>query len=186
VITYSNWHSTQTADGGAATGLFWIDKRIRPDQINQGDGIGNTILAAENDFAGRFAVPVYRENPPNTNPRRQSEFEMCEVAFFVGDEGVHLQGESGVGDDQASPTSLAVLNTDLDHFKINYGVQNRGAKDGWLPAPNSSHGEGVHVMFADGRVTFLNESLNEAVYVKLLTWNGQNKGEGIVNPSSYE
>jgi hypothetical protein len=37
----------------------------------------------------------------------------------------------------------------------------------------------VHGLFTDGRVQFLNENMNEAVYARSLTWNGQRKGQLI-------
>ena len=184
-IIWSNDHSSQYADGGISTGLFWIDKKIRLDQINQGDGMGNTLMATENVFAGRWAVTVDRQNPPNTLPRIQGEPAMREVIFVVGDDGIYLQGESSTGDDVASPTSLQVVETNLEHYGINYGVRHGSSSDGSLPAPNSNHGDGVHALFADGRVIYLNESMDAAVYCKLLTWDGQRKGEGIINPSSF-
>jgi prepilin-type N-terminal cleavage/methylation domain-containing protein len=179
-LTFSNWYDSQSADGGKATGLFWIDTTVRLGDVNQGDGLEHTLMLTENVFATSFAeTPLYHINPSNTIPRIQSHpKEIGGVSFLIGDDGIQLQGESSTGNDSAFPTSLRIVATNLEHYRINSGVRTGGG-EGWLPAPNSYHGDGVHGLFTDGRVQFLNENMNEAVYARSLTWNGQRKGQLI-------
>jgi prepilin-type processing-associated H-X9-DG protein len=47
-----------------------------------------------------------------------------------------------------------------------------------MPAPNSRHTGGVHMLWVDGRVTFVSENVNQEVYAMSLTWNGGNQNGG--------
>lgn len=184
-LTYSNWHDTDSADGGRETGLFWIDDVTGPDEVSRGDGTTNTLLLTENLYAESWSDPIYRANPPRTIPERQSEPEIMQVIFVVGDDAVQLEGESDVPDTgRDQPTSLRILDTDLGHYKINYGVTNNGF-EGSLCAPNSLHPGGVNALFADGHTSFLSQSIDEAVYCRLVTWAGGRNNQLIDGSDAF-
>ena len=179
-IIYSNFHSTVDADGGRETGIFWVDKNVTLDEIGGGDGIGQTLLATENVFATNWWEPVYYMQGASTVPDRSTNGRVAGVIVTVGDDGVRLQGESHNGDDPADPTSLRMISTSLEQYGINYGIKKGGGSEGLLPGPNSNHaGGGVNVLYSDGRVEFLSESVSEAVYCAMITWGGSIRAEQI-------
>lgn len=179
-LTYSNSHDVLAADGGRETGLFWIDDAIDLDRVAAGDGQGQTLMATENVFASNWWTPVVHDFPPNTIPDLRSEPAVMGVIVSIGDDGIQLQGEStmNAANHPAQQKSLRIVRTDLDHYGINYGIRNSG-REGSLTGPNSRHIGGVSVLFSDGRVEFLAETVNEAVYATMLTWGGSIKGEQI-------
>lgn len=176
-LLYTNSHSTDDSDGGRESGLFWVDKNVTLDEVGGGDGIGQTLLATENVFATNWWEPVYYMQGGNTIPDRSTDGNVMGVIVTVGDDGIRLQAEANNNDDPAVPTSLRMISTNLQHYGINYGIRNRGT-EGFLSAPNSNHaGGGVNVLYTDGRVEFLSESVSEAVYAAMITWGGSIKGE---------
>lgn len=177
-LIYSNWHMTTSADGGHETGVFWIDRDVSLDDMNRGDGVSRTLIITENTFATRWTDVIWYLQGPNTIPDRSTNGRMMGVAFVIGDDGIQLQGESSAGDDIAQPTGMQIISTNLQHYAINYGVSN-GGSEGFLPAPNSNHGGGVHGLFADGRVIYINENIDQAVYARMLTWKGSARGERL-------
>ncbi|MGC1274972.1 MAG: DUF1559 domain-containing protein [Planctomycetaceae bacterium] len=179
-LTYSNSHDAQASDGGKETGLFWIDQTVTLDLVAAGDGQGQTLMATENVFASNWWEPVIHMYGGYTVPDRRSESEIMGVIVSIGDDGIQLQGEPTI-DAKDEPTlqkSLRIVRTDLDHYGINYGIRNNGF-EGSLTGPNAHHTGGVCVLFSDGRVEFLSETVNEAVYAVMLTWGGSIKGEQI-------
>lgn len=105
-----------------------------------------------------------------------------DVGFAIGDDGIQLEGESNPDEDVAVPDSLRILSTNLQHYAINAGVnhvQGGTISDGALPAPNSKHEGGVHMLWCDGRVSFVSENIDAFVYARSLTWAGNKKGEAI-------
>jgi prepilin-type N-terminal cleavage/methylation domain-containing protein/prepilin-type processing-associated H-X9-DG protein len=180
-LTYSNWHTTKTAEGGKVSGLFWIDEYVTLDEIGQGDGTGQTLMLTENVFATRWDEKVYFIQGTSSNPFLTTHPEVMGVIFVVGDDGIQLQGETSIPDMEKLPaTSLNVLDVNLEHYSINYGIHN-GGLEGSLSAPNSNHPGGVNMLFADGRVVFMSESINQSVYARLLTYDGSRNGEALPN-----
>ncbi|MBA3314713.1 MAG: DUF1559 domain-containing protein [Planctomycetota bacterium] len=175
-LLYTNSHSTKDSDGGRESGLFWVDKNVTLDEINVGDGLGQTLLATENVFATNWWEPVYYMQGGNTVPDRSTNGQVMGVIVTVGDDGIRLQGEANNNDDPTRPTSLRLVSTNLQHYKINYGIRN-GGTEGFLSAPNSNHSGGVNVLYADGRVEFVSENIHEAVYAAMITWGGSLKSE---------
>jgi prepilin-type N-terminal cleavage/methylation domain-containing protein/prepilin-type processing-associated H-X9-DG protein len=168
-------HNTETSDGGWGTGMFWADRKVNLNSVTNADGATNTVAFTENLYAGSWAQPVlYADgrSPAAGDPR------LCEVAFGIGDDGIQLEGEASAGNDTASPTSLRILSTDLERYAINIAAAHSGGgSEGLMPAPNSGHIGGVNMLWVDGRVTFVSENVNQAVYAMSLTWNGAKNGE---------
>ena len=51
-------------------------------------------------------------------------------------------------------------------------------EEGAFPYPNSTHAQGCHFLFCDGRVQFLNEQIEHTVHLRLFTPNGTGKRNG--------
>ena len=65
-------------------------------------------------------------------------------------------------------------------YGINYDYRNTGRPYAW--GPGSRHDGGAHLLFGDGRVTFVNESVNQGLLNALTTIQGR---EPIEIPSSF-
>ncbi|MBT6153314.1 MAG: DUF1559 domain-containing protein [Planctomycetaceae bacterium] len=174
-VIATNSHNTETSDGGWGTGMFWADRPVNLTSVTNADGATNTVALTENIYAGSWSQTVlYADgrSPAAGEPR------LCEVAFGIGDDGIQLKGEASAGNDTASPTSLQILSTDLERYAINIAAAHSGGgSEGLMPAPNSYHIGGVNMLWVDGRVTFVSENINQAVYAMSLTWNGAKLGE---------
>jgi prepilin-type N-terminal cleavage/methylation domain-containing protein len=179
-----NWANT-TDDTGTArrTGVFWrsftpdgANIAVTLDDISQGDGLGQTILLAENiqsrSFISRglrdvgFALPV----------------DMSSGAPSGSNSGAIGAGTSSLGlgtgfSLSADPASLAAANM-TPNFNLSVAV-------GGAPRPASNHVGTFNVVFTDGAARGLNASMNGNVLARLLTWDGQRNGQAITNQSDY-
>lgn len=177
-VVRTDWHSTETADGGFESGVFWPNKDLTLSTITNHDGTSNTIAATENIYAGDWHVDALENQ--NYPPYDICTVNFVDLGFGIGDDGIQMEGETSVGSDPARPTSLKIIALNLEHYDINGGVKHpRGGVDGAIPAPNSNHTGGVHMLWCDGRVTFMNESTDDSVYARALTWAGQRKGQAL-------
>lgn len=176
-LIYTGRHNTKIADGGYESGVFWPDKDVKLSAITIHDGTSNTVAASENIYARDWGTKVLYPSP------QSGYYPTCEpavgdVAFGIGDDGIQLEGESSPGNDQAIPTSLKIIATNLEHHGINKAVNHpAGGSEGFISAPNSHHTGGVHMLWCDGRVTFVAENIDAFVYARTLTWAGSKKGE---------
>jgi prepilin-type processing-associated H-X9-DG protein len=50
--------------------------------------------------------------------------------------------------------------------------------EGAFPYPNSTHAQGCHFLFCDGRVQFLSDQIEHTVHLRLMTPNGTGKRSG--------
>ncbi len=181
-LIITNSHEIKTSDGGFGTGVFWSDRDLHLGDITNGDGTSNTLMATENLYAGSWTQQVIYSNPgvPAASPG------VAGVAFGIGDDGIQLEGESSAGNDIAFPTSLKIISTELQHYKINAGANHpAGASEGALPAPNSRHTGGVNVLWCDGHVSFMNENIDAFEYARAITWRGNRQGEQVSGSGSH-
>ncbi|MBD3674559.1 MAG: DUF1559 domain-containing protein [Planctomycetaceae bacterium] len=178
-LIYTGSHNTKKADGGYESGVFWPDKDVKLSAITINDGTSNTVAASENIYARDWGTKVLYDDPasgyyPRCDP------SAGDVAFGIGDDGIQLEGETSPGNDQAIPTSLRIIATNLEHHGINKAVTHpAGGSEGFISAPNSHHTGGVHMLWCDGRVSFVAENIDAFVYARSLTWAGSKKGEQI-------
>ena len=115
------------------------------------DGLSQTILASENVRGGRDPSDP-DETWASPNPYRHS--------FYIGNPC--LGGSCGPGN--------------VDYRRCNAGADaiNSGlfAPEGLSPVPNAFHAGGVHMVFGDGRVQFVSQSLDGPVYAALASPQG--------------
>lgn len=173
-VISTNGHNSHSADGGWETGVFWADRDLDIAFVTSNDGTANTIAMSENLYADRWTSAVMYAD--NRNPAEASP-SVNNVAFGIGDDGIQLEGESSTGNDTASPTSLRIVAMDLGMYAINAAVSNPGGgSEGLMPAPNSRHTGGVHMLWCDGHVSFMSENINQFVYAEALTWGAGDQG----------
>jgi prepilin-type N-terminal cleavage/methylation domain-containing protein/prepilin-type processing-associated H-X9-DG protein len=149
------------------TGVFFRDRPASLDSINQGDGLTHTIMLIENVDARRwfsgqsrnmaFGVNVNVAEFPVTN---DYELRLANMTLGVG------------VDPRSLPNSRAV--------------------DGWSPGPglaprpSSNHTGGViNVLFCDGGVRTISDSMDWRVYCRLVTSDGGRHGQDMVRDDAY-
>lgn len=162
-----DYNGDSSADAGdipiaRATGVFWRASqdggpKMTLDYVSSGDGLSMTLMFSENVLARNY-------KSPNTG----------DIAFGI------------VWD----PTAAAVpgrltLPSPFGLDTYDGAVNNDGINDDFTAAPgtrsrpSSNHPGIVNAAFCDGRVTSINENIDEAVYARLLTPNGQRYGQRV-------
>jgi len=133
------------------------------------DGLSQTIMVTENVRTGY--------NPADATASFASPLPaLC--AFYIGDPCLGGTCSSG----------------NVDYSRCNMGTSgiNSGlaSPEGTSPVPNSFHDGGVNMAFADGRVKFVSQAINGAVYAALVSpggWRLQNSPlqQVIVSDADY-
>jgi prepilin-type processing-associated H-X9-DG protein len=166
-----------------ASGVFWRTSpgiaSVSLDGISNGDGLGQTVLLAENiqsgnwisrdiDYVG-FGVPLAVTSNYLGAPSR----------FNNGEVGPAVPGFTGLL--QIAPTYRVYNTLDYDG-RINAKLSQPRGK---APRPSSNHSGNVNFVFCDGAARPINANINQAVYTCLLSWDGQRRGQPLVDESSF-
>jgi len=169
-----------------STGVFFRQSPFTSsiDFISVGDGQSNTIMITENlsaaswnlsrdTFAGYGVNHVgFGIRIPTTNAAPTGTLFNCGVTAATFTSSLALQTTANFTSSSSNP----------DQWEIN---RNLYAAVGAAPRPSSQHAGGVNVVMSDARGIFLNETVDKAVYAKLLTSNGVTYGEATLNSASY-
>lgn len=153
---------TWAIDITRSTGVFFrstTGRRIRRNENE--DGSGQTIMFSENVQAGRWDSPF------------TGDITFGADAVFFVDIPTAVIGPLSLGGD------LFLMNRSTINAEIDTAVH------GKAPRPSSFHHMGVHVGFLDGSARFISESINDFIYFRLLTRNGQNYGQELVSDGTY-
>ena len=152
-------------------------RRMSQDYINTNDGTGNTLLLAENSGPNStfHSIAAY-------NDYRQLGF---------GLDVMDLQDASGTLTTLNDPNTAYNLNnvdpskqTTNPVARLGESAPNSDTADLNKPRASSAHGDIIHVAFCDGRAASFSETIDSRVYIRLLTPNGRNFGEGVLDPGS--
>jgi prepilin-type N-terminal cleavage/methylation domain-containing protein/prepilin-type processing-associated H-X9-DG protein len=159
---------------GTDTGKYPWDRRTSGSSIT--DGSGQTILASENLLAGASKASAYTGNIDTNWASPHPNFSM-----FVASDNICPQGNCSTGLTGNTTTGADGPNWTFANFKgpvggqpsyefINYGqnVPTEGA----FPYLSSNHSGGVNVLYCDGSVRFLPDTVDGTVYSKLITPSG--------------
>ncbi len=143
-----------------ATGIFWRPVtgnpfRMTQDYVSRSDGMGQTLLLAENSDASDF---------------RSTSVDYVGVGF-----------SAVAGEFSASSLGLGGV-TSTSYARSQPGSTVVAAP---VPRPTSGHAGLVNVFFADGHGQSLNTAIDGAVYAQLITPAGTLHGQGIVNSGDY-
>jgi prepilin-type N-terminal cleavage/methylation domain-containing protein len=170
--------SIDAVDYSAArtSGVFWRNgsnwgtSTVTLDDISGGDGLGQTILIGENLQSGNWIS-------------RDTDY----VGFGIP---IPSSGNAGVG--AIGGTSVAQSLTINSNYNINisstvFGQMNLdpAATRGTRPRPSSNHSGLCNFLFGDGSGKGLATNMNTNVYTRLLSWDGQRRGQVVVNPSDF-
>ncbi len=173
------------------SGVFWRDQDVTLDQISSADGTSQTIFLAENLNIKSYATNVYLGGwiSPYTGdtafgaritstyaagPPAVSTVTAATTAGGIGGTtkatGLILSGTNQVTGFAASATELSKINYDFN-----------SAIDGQSPRPSSLHPGVVNIAFGDGAVRLIGQSIDDTVYLRLLTPFGGRYGQNVVN-----
>jgi prepilin-type N-terminal cleavage/methylation domain-containing protein len=134
------------------------------DDINNGDGLGQTIMFSEQTRLGNL-----NNNDITTNN-----------TIFSASVGNMMSG--GMSPGQAYPGGTAAAQS------LNLGTVDTlgtGGLNGSTAGPSSNHGDIVHVAFCDGAAKGISDNINVRVYLRLLSHNGQRFNQGVDGSNSY-
>ncbi|MDX2037391.1 MAG: DUF1559 domain-containing protein [Isosphaeraceae bacterium] len=159
---------------GTATGKMPWDVRSGPNSIV--DGAGTTILASENFLAGASNGSTYTGGVPTNWACPHPNFVM-----FIGSDSICPSGNCSSGlrvstdstGTQTDGPGWANANnknstTVLEYINVGQDLTDEGS----APFPSSNHGGGVNMLFCDGSVKFISDTIDGTVYAKIITPNG--------------
>lgn len=155
------------------TGVFFRPNnlvKMTIDRISRGDGLQNTILITENVNAGA--------DGDWSSPR------FANMAFAVN---ANVDGSSipqNFGAAGRGPLDMPGSAEDWTGSQLNDA--NEGILPGASFAPSSGHPGIVVVCWADGRVKALNDTIDQRVYVRLVTPDGTRGGQLVQDDSATE
>src|SRR5581483_6285601 len=121
----------------------------------------------DTDYVG-FGIPV------------MINLQSTPTRFDSGEVGLAVAGFTGPL--QISPNYKVHDSLNLWDGRMNAKLSN---PRGTAPRPSSNHAGTVNFVFCDGAARPLNASMSQAVYAMLLSWDGQRKGQPIVDESTY-
>ncbi len=176
---------TNTPDNGdlkifRATGVFFPPgptgkSSVSLDFISEGDGQTNTIMLTENLQAQRWDIPArlhdvaFALRVTNDNPNSSSGQPDAVGAISPRDRRAYQLILAGGGSADFGP-SFPNRNKD-------------NANEGEAPRPSSNHAGQFNVAFCDGRVRALNDNIDQRVYARLVTSDGQRHGQDLLRES---
>jgi prepilin-type N-terminal cleavage/methylation domain-containing protein len=153
---------------GQATGVIWPQDITGTwssslDYVSTGDGTTTTILITENLQAGKW-------------------YDVSTAGLGFGVKITSLTAaypNAGTAANQLNGTGTPPV---PDDWFIN---RNLSATQYAAPRPSSQHAGGVNVIMCDGSGKYLNENMDQGVFIKLTTSNGVSYGEGPLDQGSY-
>jgi prepilin-type N-terminal cleavage/methylation domain-containing protein/prepilin-type processing-associated H-X9-DG protein len=152
---------------GTTTGKFsWDSKTTSTTMV---DGASQTILGSENVLAG-----YSQSNPAIGNNASNWATAHPNVIGFIASDKIAPSGSctnlanNGTAADASGWAAANPPRTGVQEY-INAGAKNVNALEGTSPYISSNHTGGANVLFCDGAVRFLSETIDGTVYSKLIT-----------------
>ena len=156
-------------------------RSLRIDNLIQGDGASNTIMATEHLSDGLFfqgVLPAWNAwGAQNQNPyQHQNQFRI-DLNQLVGACTLPV-GQAANTLNFTGWTNLGKIGINQIGLDVNGDpVQGKG--------PSSNHGSMAMFLFCDGRAQPINSSVFTPVLLQLITSNGQRLGQGVLDNASY-
>lgn len=182
-----DWNRSALIDTGdlelaRTTGVFWrqgYGNDVTLDDISNGDGLSTTLLLAENTQSGLWIS-------------RDVDYIGFGLTVALNSGMPSLADNGDIGNASVTPTATQLALALGSTFKLNNpGVATENANiaanpntsQGVAPRPNSNHAGNFNVAFVDGSAKGLLTNMNYGVYARIITWDGQRKGQVVVNES---
>jgi prepilin-type N-terminal cleavage/methylation domain-containing protein/prepilin-type processing-associated H-X9-DG protein len=171
-----DWNRSTGIDSGdfnlaRSSGVFWrqgFGNTVTIDDISNGDGLGQTLMIAENIQSGQWIS-------------RDVDFIGFGLTIAVDSSGTPTLADNGdIGNSSVTPTTpqqafrfgptFRLSNATTPSENAGLGA-NTNAGQGTAPRPNSSHSGNINVLFCDGAARGLNQTMDSSVYARLVTWD---------------
>jgi prepilin-type N-terminal cleavage/methylation domain-containing protein len=158
-----------------SAGVFFPEgsRLMTLDYIEQGDGMGQTVMFSEQITTANFLIGSATDaaTPPVRN--------MNTATYFQISMGALLPTSASV----VTGTTLNLNTPSPGVTSIGTNMINVGPND--LSGPASSHPSLVFVAFCDGRAQAVAENINFKVWMKLVTPNGQRNSQGTLGANQF-
>ncbi len=159
---------------GTDTGKMGWDRRTSISAIT--DGTSQTILGSENLLAGYASSYNITGGPSTSGAQLNWAAPHPNAVMMIASDKVGKDGVTGLTPSTATGTdggdwtfaNFRGTGTNVSYEYINYGTNNV-TTDGAFPYPSSNHSGGVNVLFCDGGVRFIQDTVDGTVYSKLIT-----------------
>jgi prepilin-type N-terminal cleavage/methylation domain-containing protein/prepilin-type processing-associated H-X9-DG protein len=165
-----------------ATGVFWRQTsdgfRMTLDKISVGDGVTNTIMATENLNAQNWGWQTSNTTYDYALANVNTSTGLLDTAFVVA----AAPGFAGSDLTFASGAAPLAFGTAAYNSKPNV---NLGTYRGHSPFPSSRHPGTFNVGFCGGNVKSVSESIDQTVYVRLVTPTGTKYGQLPVGDDQF-
>ncbi len=159
---------------GKATGVIWRDTDMTLDYVGTGDGTENTMMIAENLNSDNWASGNTWDLAFAAKVGSTGWAAATSPTFA---QGAYPTGFSGVGSLQPLPATTSPVGDSRPGAPINGTVK--------APRPSSNHGGTINVVMVSGAGRSIADTIDQRVYLKLLTSNGQQYGETTLNSSDF-
>lgn len=170
---YYGWTTAQSVRAALSAGPFRFTRQGKSrtfDSIEQGDGLEQTILFSEQRRAGNFRY--------GNLPRVAGGVPTAPGGGFANWFGADVTDFNKVPGDTVD-TSLRLAGIVGTAGNSALGVRNK------LAGATSNHIGVVHVAFVSGSTRGIADTVDELVWLRLLTHNGQRSRQNIVNDADY-
>lgn len=181
LVAYTGTGTTDAAVG-QATGVIWpiaspsgaTGFSSSLEYVSTGDGTSTTLLITENLQAGKWHDGASTATYNGSTAALGFGIQMPSNPKLMYP-NINTTGAAG------NVLSIGAA-ASPDNWFIN---RNLSAAQYASPRPSSQHAGGVNVIMCDGAGKFLNESMDQIVFTKLMTSNGVSYGEGPLDQGSY-
>lgn len=170
-----------------ATGVFW--RRLSDDTFRQrllqiSDGMSRTFMVSENlqagtydaETTGRIAFGISISVDPTIAP-----WHISTGAQGLCMNNCPMRTRPGSGSPNLLPLATFNLHDAENDNNARINAES-GGSTGEHPRPSSNHSGGVNMLWCDARATFINENIDEQVYVYLISTAGERYEQPIVSP----
>ncbi len=151
------------------------------DRISLKDGLGQTLMILENHNSRNWGKAVQNANTTYANYTAPDVYPVtgssgssqnttvldCGIVVNIADLGVTLPTNGSL---------VFAVNSKTSAININ-----KGFSPGASPFPSSTHPGIVTAAFCDGRVRTLNDNMDYATYIKLISSGGTRRGQPPMN-----
>lgn len=151
------------------SGVFWRASpdgfRMTVDYISSKDGTTQTILFGENANARRW----YSNLITDIGLVIHALPAAAVTALSCDNSEVAFPASNATGSNALTISSVALVKSKLN--------SNKGTLQGQSPAASSFHSQGANFVFVDGHGRFINDTIDQSVYVQLFSPAGQLHGQ---------
>ncbi|MCA9029656.1 MAG: DUF1559 domain-containing protein, partial [Planctomycetaceae bacterium] len=168
VFSGSSTNYEDIGDGTSATIL--LSENVDTVPFDPATGEGGWISRAPGNLC--FALPIAEQGSSSAPASIQDD-----AANGVGD----VSGDApkaNMAQALSLHSSFSLATTKPSDFRVGrINSRNRNASAGNMPRPSSNHPGGVNIILVDGSGRFLSEDIDDSVYARMISSNGEKHGQ---------